>query len=78
MSVDQATFFQKLHKAELHLHLDGSVRPSTVLELAKEKGLELGNLSIETIRNMMSVNESVTSLVEYLTRFVPHPPVTQV
>ena len=28
-------------KAELHLHLDGSLRPATALELARERGLEV-------------------------------------
>jgi adenosine deaminase len=29
-------------KAELHLHLDGSLRPQTALELAKQRGLDQG------------------------------------
>ena len=29
-------------KAELHLHLDGSLRPSTALELARERGIDEG------------------------------------
>ena len=28
------------HIVELHLHLDGSLRPETVWELAKEQGVE--------------------------------------
>ena len=32
---------QKLPKAELHCHLDGSLRPQTVLDLAKEQNVEL-------------------------------------
>ena len=30
-----------LPKAELHLHLDGSLRPQTAVELAAESGLQL-------------------------------------
>src|SRR5262245_792294 len=33
---------QRMPKAELHLHLDGSLRPSTSLELARERGLDQG------------------------------------
>src|SRR6187401_3648434 len=29
-------------KAEMHLHLDGSLRPQTALELARERGLDDG------------------------------------
>ena len=32
----------RLPKAELHLHLDGSLRPATALELARERGLDEG------------------------------------
>jgi adenosine deaminase len=33
---------RRLPKAELHLHLDGSLRPATALELARERGLDEG------------------------------------
>lgn len=32
----------RMPKAELHLHLDGSLRPQTALELARERGLDEG------------------------------------
>ncbi|HUP83390.1 MAG TPA: adenosine deaminase [Candidatus Limnocylindria bacterium] len=34
--------FQRMPKAELHLHLDGSLRPATALELARQRGLNEG------------------------------------
>jgi len=40
-SLDE-TILASLPKAELHLHLDGSMRPATAVELAAEVGIELG------------------------------------
>jgi adenosine deaminase len=34
--------FARMPKAELHLHLDGSLRPATALDLARERGLDEG------------------------------------
>jgi adenosine deaminase len=39
---DSSVFFAQMPKAELHLHLDGSLRPATALELARERGLDEG------------------------------------
>jgi adenosine deaminase len=44
MALDSATrqLLARMPKAELHLHLDGSLRASTALELARERGLDQG------------------------------------
>jgi adenosine deaminase len=39
---DSSVFFARMPKAELHLHLDGSLRPATALDLARERGLDEG------------------------------------
>jgi len=39
---DLSDLFARMPKAELHLHLDGSLRPQTALELARERGLDEG------------------------------------
>ena len=57
------------HVVELHLHLDGSLRPETVWELAKEQGVELPAKSAEEVKYKMEVPEDCKTLEEYLERF---------
>jgi len=54
---------------ELHLHLDGSLRPQTVWELAKEQGIALPADSVEEVKDKMEVPEDCKTLEEYLERF---------
>lgn len=54
---------------ELHVHLDGSLRPETIWELAKEQNLAMPAENIEQLRTMMQAPVPCHSLVEYLTRF---------
>jgi len=42
VAIDTTDLFQRMPKAELHLHLDGSLRPATALELARQCGLDEG------------------------------------
>lgn len=61
--------FKLLPKIELHCHLDGSVRPQTVLDIAKEENIELPTYEMEQLRGLLEVPKECTSLVEYLNRF---------
>ena len=40
-SIDRATFLQRIPKVELHCHVVGSLRPATLVALAKKHGLAL-------------------------------------
>src|SRR5512138_2698866 len=62
------TLLERLPKAELHCHLDGSLRPTTMLELAREHGIRMPVDDSDELREHMLVRDA-TTLEDYLTRF---------
>src|SRR2546422_8891306 len=67
--MDDAAYFQAIPKAELHLHLDGAVRPKTVLELAAQAGVPVPTQDLERLKDFLQATDSTSSLVEYIKYF---------
>lgn len=60
---------EKLPKVDLHVHLDGSVRPETVRQIVREEGIPCPNLPAEALLGYMQADENCESLKDYLSTF---------
>jgi len=62
------SYLEKLPKTDLHVHLDGCVRLGTLIELARESGVELPSYTEQGLRETV-FKDSYESLDEYLKGF---------
>ncbi len=62
-------FVKSLPKAELHCHLDGSMRVETILDIAKKEKVKLPTEDIKELRKILEVGMNCKSLEEYLRPF---------
>lgn len=60
---------EKLPKTDLHVHLDGSLRLATILELADRGKIELPAHDEDGLRKAMNLGMNCGSLLEYLKAF---------
>ncbi len=65
------SFLKEMPKTDLHVHLDGSVRLETILELADEQGVELPNdaSTPEGLAKAVHMGEQCEDLNDYLKAF---------
>ena len=71
MSTDDtalAELIRQLPKAELHCHLDGSLRSSTLMELSAARSITLPAATPDALASWMRVDDA-RNLEEYLARF---------
>lgn len=62
-------FIEKLPKTDLHVHLDGSLRLETILDLAERDRIQLPASDADKLRESMHIGKVCSSLVDYLKAF---------
>lgn len=67
MNLDK--FLLDIPKTDLHCHLDGSIRPSTMMDIAKKDKIEIPTYDILKFTQYTGVSGKCTSLKEYLDKF---------
>lgn len=68
MTIVSRDLLRRLPKTELHVHLDGSLRPETLIDLARRYDKPLPAWDPEQLADHMHVQDA-TNLVDYLARF---------
>ncbi|MEG2290570.1 MAG: adenosine deaminase [Clostridium sp.] len=61
--------FKEMPKIELHCHLDGSIRPQTILDIATKDNIEIPSYNLSELTELLEAPLQCKSLVEYLDRF---------
>src|SRR6185503_14352710 len=60
---------QRLPKADIHCHLDGCLRPRTMLELADAQGVELPTRNLARLTKLLQAGKRTRNLGDYLRIF---------
>jgi len=60
---------RRLPKVDIHCHLDGSLRPATVLELADAQGVRLPTRKLPALKRLLQAGRRTRNLGDYLKIF---------
>lgn len=59
-----------LPKAHLHIHLEGAIRPGTILDLYRRKGGAHASLTLDEVRRRVQMTPDDTSFGDFLDKFL--------
>ena len=65
MSSYDRSFIDSLPKAELHLHIEGTLEPELKLELARRNGVDIGQSTVEQVRDTYRFTDLTSFLAVY-------------
>jgi len=68
MNFTTTDFIRNIPKTDLHVHLDGSLRLSSLIEMARQRGVKLPSETEEGLRELV-FKQRYNNLVEYLEGF---------
>lgn len=58
-----------LPKTDLHVHLDGSMRVETMIDIARNRGVQLPSMNPDELRKFVQMEDECESLEQYLKAF---------
>jgi adenosine deaminase len=61
-----ACLIQKLPKADLHRHLEGSIKPRVILEIARENNAPLPTYDLKELRSIITIKKPKPNLKEFV------------
>ena len=69
MAIINQALLKQLPKVELHCHLDGSLRPESILDLSLKDKVKLPSLDLDELTSYLKIGKKRGSLVDYIERF---------
>ena len=69
MSSISQEIIKNLPKVELHCHLDGSLRPESILDVAIKDKIELPSFDLDQLSSFLKIGMNQGTLEDYLNRF---------